>query len=54
MDRIRGELLNRGIAIQRTNYGLDFSALGVLRVVVFSTHTPEQINRLLDELKKIV
>ena len=54
MDRIREELLNRGIAIQRTNYGLNSSALGVLRVVVFSTHTPEQINRLLDELKKIV
>jgi len=24
------------------------------RVVVFSTHSPEHINRLLDELKKIV
>jgi glycine C-acetyltransferase/8-amino-7-oxononanoate synthase len=54
MDRIRQELLNRGIAIQRTHYGLNSSALGVLRVVVFSTHTPEQINRLLDELKTIV
>jgi hypothetical protein len=53
MDRIRQELFNRGIAIQRTNYpgGGTFS---VLRVVVFSTHAPEQINRLLDELKKIV
>jgi 8-amino-7-oxononanoate synthase len=53
MDRIQQELFNRGIAIQALNYA-GGGALGALRVVVFSTHTPEQINRLLDELKKIV
>jgi len=26
---------------------------GVLRASIFSEHTPEQINRLLDEMKRI-
>ena len=29
-------------------------AEGVLRTVVFSTHTPAQIQRLLDELRRLV
>lgn len=53
MDRIQQQLFDRGIAIQRLNYA-GGGAVGALRVVVFSTHTPEQINRLLDELKTIV
>ena len=53
MDRIHQQLLDRGIAIQRLNYS-GGGTVGALRVVVFSTHTPEQINRLLDELKTIV
>ncbi len=53
MDRIHQELLNRGILIQRLNYA-GGGPLGALRVVVFSTHTPEQINRLLDALKTVV
>jgi 8-amino-7-oxononanoate synthase len=52
MDRIYQELFNRNIAIQRLTYsGGDKE--GVLRVVVFSTHTTEQINRLLSELKRL-
>jgi 8-amino-7-oxononanoate synthase len=53
MDRIYQELLKRGIAIQRARYA-GGDTQGVLRVVVFSTHTPEQINHLLGELKRIV
>ena len=53
MDRVQQELFKRGIAIQRLNYP-GGGTLGALRVVAFSTHTPEQINRLLDELKTIV
>ena len=52
MERIQQELFKRGIAIQRLHYS-GSGALGALRVVVFSTHTPEQITRLLDELKTI-
>lgn len=53
MDRIHQQLMNRGICIQRAHY-VGAGAQGVLRIVVFSTHTPSQINRLLSELKAIV
>ncbi len=45
--------MQRGIAIQRIRY-VGAGSEGALRVVVFSTHTPEQINRLLEELGKLV
>jgi glycine C-acetyltransferase/8-amino-7-oxononanoate synthase len=53
MDRVHEELLNRGICIQRAHY-VGASAEGVLRAVVFSSHTTEQINRLLGELKQLL
>jgi hypothetical protein len=45
--------MNRGIAIQRTRY-VGAGPNGALRAVVFANHKPEQINRLLTELKSVV
>jgi glycine C-acetyltransferase/8-amino-7-oxononanoate synthase len=53
MDRVQAELLRRGILIQRTRY-VGAGPDGALRAVVFSTHTPDQINHLLTELKTLV
>jgi 8-amino-7-oxononanoate synthase len=53
MDRVHQKLMERGIAIQRTRY-VGAGPNGALRAVVFATHTPEQINRLLGELKTLV
>lgn len=53
MDRVHRGLLERGISIQRLTY-VGTGAEGVLRAVVFSTHTDEQIDRLLSELKALV
>ncbi len=53
MKQVHQELLGRGIAIQHTHYA-GVGAEGVLRAVVFSTHTAEQIQRLIDELGRLV
>jgi 8-amino-7-oxononanoate synthase len=53
MDRVHAELMNRGIAIQRTHY-VGTGVNGALRAVVFANHKPDQITRMLDELKKLV
>jgi 7-keto-8-aminopelargonate synthetase-like enzyme len=53
MDHVHAELMNRGIAIQRSGY-VGAGPKGVLRAVVFANHTPQQIARLLDELKSLV
>ena len=53
MDRIQKELMDRGICIQRAYYP-GAGTGGVLRVVVFSSHTAEQIDRLLGELKSLI
>jgi hypothetical protein len=45
--------MNRGICIQRAYYP-GAGAQGVLRAVVFSSHTPEQIDRLLGELSSLI
>jgi 7-keto-8-aminopelargonate synthetase-like enzyme len=52
MDRVHQGLMDRGICIQRTHY-VGAGIEGVLRVVVFSTHTAEQIDRLLAELRAL-
>lgn len=51
MDRVYQQLLEKGICIQRAHY-VGAGAEGVLRAVAFSTHTTEQINRLIEELGK--
>ena len=51
--QVREQLLNRNIFIQRTTYP-GASPGGMLRIVVFSTHTEEQITRLLNELGAII
>ncbi len=53
MKQVHRELMERGIAIQHAQYA-GVGAEGVLRAVVFSTHTREQIDRLIDELGRLV
>lgn len=53
MVRIQQELMKRGIAIAYLKYA-GAPAAGVLRVTIFSTHTPSQIKRLIKELAKIL
>lgn len=52
MDRVHRGLMDRGICIQRARY-VGAEAEGVLRAVVFSTHTEEQIGRLVSALKAL-
>ena len=53
MKRVQQELFNRGIAIQYIQY-VGTGTEGVLRAVVFSTHTSEQIDSLMFELGRLV
>jgi 7-keto-8-aminopelargonate synthetase-like enzyme len=53
MRKVHSELFDRDIAIQYTHYP-GAGSEGVLRVVVFSTHTRDQIERLIDELGEVV
>jgi 8-amino-7-oxononanoate synthase len=53
MKKVQKELLDRGIAVAYLKY-VGAPAGGVLRATIFSTHSPQQINRLLEELKKLV
>jgi len=53
MQRVHDELMNRGIVIQWSHY-VGAGPAGVLRMVVFATHTNEQIDRLLATLKALV
>lgn len=53
MEKLRKELMKRNILIQFVNY-IGSGNLGVLRVVVFSSHTSEQIDNLIFELNKII
>ncbi len=53
MDQIQTERMNRGIAIQRTEY-VGAGPNGVLRAVVFANHKPEQIAHMLSVLKSVV
>jgi 8-amino-7-oxononanoate synthase len=52
MQRVQKELFDRGIAVALSKY-VGAPAGGVLRASIFSEHTPEQIGRLLDELKRL-
>ena len=53
MDRLHAELMRRDIAIQRTHY-IGGGRHGLLRAVVFATHQPADIDRLLAELKTVL
>jgi 7-keto-8-aminopelargonate synthetase-like enzyme len=53
MERVHAALMDRGICIQFSRY-VGAGPAGVLRIVVFSTHTPDHIDRLLGELKTLV
>ncbi len=52
MKKVQAELFNRGIAVALLKY-VGAPAGGVLRASIFSEHTPEQIDRLLDEMKRL-
>jgi glycine C-acetyltransferase/8-amino-7-oxononanoate synthase len=53
MKRVQRALMDKGIAVAYLKY-VGAPAGGVLRATIFSTHAPEQIDRLLAELKKVV
>jgi len=53
MKNLQKELLARGIVLPYTNY-VGAPAGGVLRATIFSAHTEAQIQRLLDEIKRLV
>lgn len=52
MESVHDELMNRGIVVQLSHY-VGAGPAGVLRMVVFATHTNEQIDRLLSTLKAL-
>jgi 8-amino-7-oxononanoate synthase len=54
MHRIQRELMRRGIAIAYMAAYSGLGPAGALRIAVFATHTPAMIDRLLDELRRIV
>jgi len=53
MIKLQKALLDRGIALPYTKY-VGAPAGGVLRATIFSAHSETQIQRLLDEIKKLV
>jgi 7-keto-8-aminopelargonate synthetase-like enzyme len=53
MLRLKNELMENRIIIQFINY-IGSGDDGVLRIVVFSTHTSDQIDNLIYQLKKII
>lgn len=53
MEKLHKELMKKGILIQFINY-VGSGNNGALRIVVFSTHSNEQIDNLIYELKKII
>jgi len=53
MERVHAALMDRGICIQLSHY-VGAGPAGVLRIVVFSTHTGDQIDRMLGALKALV
>jgi 8-amino-7-oxononanoate synthase len=50
--RVHKEMFDRGVAVALSKY-VGAPPGGVLRASIFSEHTPEQINRLLDEMKRL-
>lgn len=53
MNKIQTGLMKKNISIQLINY-VGAGELGALRIVVFSTHTTEQIDNLIYELGKLL
>ena len=53
MAQVQEELFKRGICIQHTHY-VGAGPNGLLKAVVFANHQPEQIDRLLVELKALI
>lgn len=53
MEKLQKELMKKEILIQFIQY-VGAGDSGALRIVVFSTHTNDQIDNLIDELRKII
>jgi 8-amino-7-oxononanoate synthase len=54
MRRIQAELMHRGVAIAYLASYAGLGPQGALRMAVFSTHTQEMIEQLLDQLRRVV
>jgi 7-keto-8-aminopelargonate synthetase-like enzyme len=54
MQRIQRELMQRGIAVAYKSSYSGVDSGGGIRIAVFATHTSEQIERLLEELRPVV
>lgn len=54
LERMQAELVKRDICIAYIDKYSDVPEGGALRIAVFSTHTPEQIDRLLSELGELL
>jgi len=53
MQKLQNKLMEKNIVIQFIQY-VGAGEKGALRIVVFSSHTNDQIDYLVDELKKII
>ena len=53
MKKVQKELMDRGVAVAYLRY-VGAPSGGVLRATIFSAHTEAQIQRLLDELRRLV
>ena len=54
MQRIHHQLMKRGIAIAYTQSYSGVGKEGALRIAIFATHTEEMLNKLLNELEKLI
>ena len=54
MRRVQSELMRRGIAIAYLPAYSGLTAEGGLRIALFATHTQAMIERLIDELRRVV
>lgn len=54
MRRIQSELMRRGVAVAYLSAYSGLDAEGGLRIAVFTTHTDAMIERLIDELRRVV
>jgi 7-keto-8-aminopelargonate synthetase-like enzyme len=54
MKAVQAELMERGVAIAFSSGYSSVGPNGALRIAVFATHTPDMIDRLLEELGRVV
>jgi len=52
MKAVQASLMDRGLAIAFSSGYSSVGPNGALRIAVFATHTPQMIDRLVDELRR--